>query len=97
MARETVGKVNAGAVRAVKRAIDIPEAVSKSKPSMSGLEIQKAVGLSRPMLYQLLNTLASKSLIRVHDRRRFSLDYAVGKLAQNWLLGWIRSLPRDQC
>jgi predicted transcriptional regulator len=78
--RDTVGKDNAGAVHAVERAIDILEAVSKSKPSMSVLEIQKAAGLSPPTLYRLLDTSARIAA-------GFSLDYAVVKLAQNSLLG----------
>jgi IclR family acetate operon transcriptional repressor len=75
-------------VRAVERAIEILEAFTKNKPSMSVLEIQKEVGLSRPTLYRLLETLASKGLIRAHGApQRFSLDYGVGRLAQSWLSG----------
>src|SRR5579863_2234999 len=75
-------------VRAVERAIEILEAFSRKKPAMSVIEIQKAVGLSRPTLYRLLETLASKGLIRAHGTpQRFSLDYGVGRLAQNWLSG----------
>jgi IclR family transcriptional regulator, acetate operon repressor len=76
-----------GAVRAVERAIEILEAFSK-KPSMSVLEIQKVVGLSRPTLYRILETLAAKGFVRAHGTpQRFSLDYAVGRLAQSWLSG----------
>lgn len=75
-------------VRAVERAIEILEAFSRKKPSMSVIEIQKAVGLSRPTLYRLLETLASKGFIRAHGTpQRFSLDYGVGRLAQSWLAG----------
>jgi IclR family transcriptional regulator, acetate operon repressor len=87
MPRTTVPKSQTGNVRAVERAIEILEAFSK-KSSMSVLEIQKIVGLSRPTLYRILETLASKGFIRAHGTpQRFSLDYAVGRLAQIWLSG----------
>jgi IclR family transcriptional regulator, acetate operon repressor len=77
-----------GGVRAVERAIDILEAFSNDRPSMSVLDIQKQVGLSRPTLYRLLETLAARGFIRVQGTpQRFSLDYGVQKLAQAWLAG----------
>jgi IclR family transcriptional regulator, acetate operon repressor len=88
MTRTAAPKIKMNGVRAVERAIGILEAFSKNKTSMSVIEIQKAVGLSRPTLYRLLETLASKGLIRAHGTpQRFSLDYAVGRLAQSWLSG----------
>jgi DNA-binding IclR family transcriptional regulator len=88
MPRTASPKSSTSKVRAVERAIEILEAFSKRKPSMSVIEIQKAVGLSRPTLYRLLETLASKGLIRAHGTpQRFSLDYGVGRLAQSWLSG----------
>jgi DNA-binding IclR family transcriptional regulator len=88
MPHTTVPKSKATNVRAVERAIEILEAFSNTKSSMSVLEIQKAVGLSRPTLYRILETLASKGFIRPHGMpQRFSLDYAVGRLAQSWLSG----------
>jgi len=87
MPPKRVPKPQTGNVRAVERAIEILEAFSK-KSSMSVLEIQKIVGLSRPTLYRILETLASKGFIRAHGTpQRFSLDYAAGKLAQSWLSG----------
>jgi IclR family transcriptional regulator, acetate operon repressor len=87
MAR-TAAKRKTTGVRSVERAIDILEAFSKDRPAMSVLEIQKQTRLSRPTLYRLLETLASRGLIRVHgDPQRFSLDYGVQDLAQNWLSG----------
>ena len=75
-------------VRAVDRAIEILRSFSAEKASMSVLEIQKKVRLSRPTLYRLLETLASHGLIRAHGTpQRFSLDYGVGQLAQNWMAG----------
>jgi IclR family transcriptional regulator, acetate operon repressor len=77
-----------GSVRAVERAIDILEAFSSERPSMSVLDVQKQVGLSRPTLYRLLETLAARGFIRVQGTpQRFSLDYGVQKLAQAWLAG----------
>lgn len=87
MPRAKAPKPQTSTVRAVERAIEILEAFS-IKPSMSVLEIQKAVGLSRPTLYRILETLAAKGLVRVHGTpQRYSLDYAVGRLAQSWLSG----------
>jgi IclR family acetate operon transcriptional repressor len=88
MARSTPHKAKMTNVRAVERAVEILEVFSEGKPSMSVLEIQKQVGLSRPTVYRLLETLASKGLIRADGTpQRFSLDYGVAKLAQSWLSG----------
>jgi DNA-binding IclR family transcriptional regulator len=47
---------------------------------------QKQTRLSRPTLYRLLETLASRGFIRIHgEPQRFSLDHGVQRLAQNWL------------
>jgi DNA-binding IclR family transcriptional regulator len=87
MPRAKAATSKTGPVRAVERAIEILEAFSK-KPSMSVLEIEKVVGLRRPTLYRILETLASKGFVRAHGiPQRFSLDYAVGRLAQSWLSG----------
>jgi DNA-binding IclR family transcriptional regulator len=75
-------------VRAVDRAIEILQCFTPEKPSMSVIDIQERVPLSRPTLYRLLQTLASKGLIRAFgDPQRFSLDYGVGRLAHNWMAG----------
>jgi IclR family transcriptional regulator, acetate operon repressor len=77
-----------GSVRALERAIDILEAFSADRPSMSVIDIQKRVGLSRPTVYRLLETLTGRGLIRVHGTpQRFSLDYGVQQLGLNWLSG----------
>jgi DNA-binding IclR family transcriptional regulator len=84
--RATDNKIKS--VRAVERAIEILRAFSSEKPSMSVLEISEKVGLSPPTVYRLLETLASQRLIRAHGTpQRFSLDYGVGQLAQNWMAG----------
>lgn len=75
-------------VRAVERAIEILQCFSPDKQWMSVLEIQQKVPLSRPTLYRLLQTLASKGVIRVEgEPQRFALDYVVGALAHSWLAG----------
>jgi IclR family transcriptional regulator, acetate operon repressor len=88
MPRKLPKKTKANGVRAVDRAIEILRAFSAEKASMSVLEIQERVSLSRPTLYRLLETLAAHGLIRAHGTpQRFSLDYGVGQLAQNWSSG----------
>ncbi len=75
-------------VRVLDRAIEILKAFTAECPSMGVPEIEKKVHLSRPTVYRLLETLASHGLVRVHGApQRFSLDYAVGQLAQNWIAG----------
>src|SRR5262245_35033342 len=86
MPRPAANKIKS--VRAVDRAIEILQALSPDKPSMSVLEIEKKVRLSRPTVYRLLETLVSHGLVRVHGTpQRFSLDYGVGLLAKNWTAG----------
>lgn len=75
-------------VRAVDRAIAVLQAFGPDRPMMSALDIQRRVGLSRPTIYRLLETLAAHGFVRAHgEPQRFSLDYAVGQLAQSWLAG----------
>jgi len=75
-------------VRAVDRAIAILQAFSVEAPSMSVIDLQERVRLSRPTLYRLLETLAAHGLVRAHGTpQRFSLDYGVGQLAQIWMAG----------
>ena len=51
-------------MRAVDRAIAILQCFTADKPALSVLEIQRRVGLSRPTLYRLLQTLAATGLVR---------------------------------
>lgn len=77
-----------GGVRAVDRAIDILQCFSPDRPLMSVIEIQQRVGLSRPTLYRLLQTLAGKGLVVSEgDPQRFRLAHGVMKLAHVWLAG----------
>jgi len=75
-------------VRAVDRAIAILQCFSADQPSMSVIEIQKRVGLSRPTLYRLLHTLSTRGLIHAEgDPQRFKLAHGVMKLSHVWLSG----------
>jgi DNA-binding IclR family transcriptional regulator len=77
-----------GVVRSVERAVDILQSFSPGHPWMSVGDIQRKVGLSRPTLYRLLHTLASRGLVRIEgDPQRFALDYGVGRLAHSWTAG----------
>ncbi len=72
-------------VRAVERAVEILQAFSPARPSMSVVELQRVLGLSRPTLYRLLQTLVSKGLVRADgEPQRFSLGPGVMSLAHVW-------------
>jgi DNA-binding IclR family transcriptional regulator len=82
------GAEMAGTVRAVDRAIAVLQCFTAAEPAMSVLEIQRRVGLSRPTLYRLLQTLAAKGLISAEgDPQRFRLGHGVMQLAHVWLSG----------
>ena len=75
-------------VRAVDRAIAILQCFTADKPALSVLDIQKRVGLSRPTLYRLLQTLGASGLIKAEgDPQRFRLAHGVMELAHVWLAG----------
>jgi DNA-binding HxlR family transcriptional regulator len=50
-------------VRSIERAIDILQCLSQARGPMSVGELQKAIGLSRPTLYRILQTLEKRDLI----------------------------------
>lgn len=75
-------------VRAVDRAISILQAFTPVKPLMSVVEIQRAVGISRPTVYRLLNSLTASGLIESEgEPQRFRLGHGVLRLAQVWQSG----------
>jgi DNA-binding IclR family transcriptional regulator len=86
---DTEAKGGEGAtVRAVDRAIAILQCFTADKPALSVLEIQRRVGLSRPTLYRLLQTLAATGLVKAEgDPQRFRLAHGVMELAHVWLAG----------
>ncbi|HLZ02289.1 MAG TPA: IclR family transcriptional regulator [Bradyrhizobium sp.] len=82
------GENGAAGVRAVDRAIAILQCFTPDQPALSVIEIQKRVGLSRPTLYRLLQTLAQRDLILSEgDPQRFRLAHGVMKLSHVWLKG----------
>ena len=85
---EPAGAGEAGGVRAVDRAIAILQCFTPDQPALSVIEIQKRVGLSRPTLYRLLQTLAQRDLILAEgEPQRFRLSHGVMKLSHVWLKG----------
>jgi len=61
-------------VRAVERAIDVLTCFTRERPTLSVTDLQRALNLSRPTLYRLLQTLEGKGLIRSFgDPQRFQL------------------------
>lgn len=82
------GRDAASTVRAVDRALAILQAFTPEHASMSVLDLQQRVGLSRPTLYRLLHTLAARGLIRAEgDPQRFKLGHGVMQLSHAWLKG----------
>ena len=85
---DTETKGEGSTVRAVDRAIAILQCFTADKPALSVLEIQRRVGLSRPTLYRLLQTLAATGLVKAEgDPQRFRLAHGVMELAHVWLAG----------
>jgi predicted DNA-binding transcriptional regulator AlpA len=90
MPRKAEAKDESGvaSVRAVDRAIAILQCFTPDQPALSVIEIQKRVGLSRPTLYRLLQTLAQRDLIDAKgEPQRFRLSHGVMKLSHVWLKG----------
>lgn len=88
MTKKAETENGAGSVRAVDRAIAILQCFTPDQPALSVIDIQKRVGLSRPTLYRLLQTLAQRDLIHAEcDPQRFRLSHGVMKLSHVWLKG----------
>ncbi len=76
----------AKSVRAVERAVDILRCFGGETPNLAVTDLQRRLGLSRPTLYRLLETLERKGLIRSFgEPRRFELGHGVVELAGSWL------------
>src|ERR1700758_4908856 len=87
-AKETAKAEPADGVRAVDRAVAILQCFTSDQPALSVIEIQKRVGLSRPTLYRLLQTLAQRDLVLAEgEPQRFRLSHGVMKLSHVWLKG----------
>ncbi|MES2362838.1 MAG: IclR family transcriptional regulator [Pseudomonadota bacterium] len=77
-----------GGVRAVLRALDILLAFKPGDNELLVAELLKRVDLSRPTLYRLLDTLASKGFLTSEgEPQRFRLGPAVAQLAHAWSSG----------
>jgi DNA-binding IclR family transcriptional regulator len=72
-------------VRAVERALDVLAAFGPAHHDLLVADLVKIVGLSRPTLYRLLNTLEKKGFVTSSgEPQRFRLGPSVAKLAHNW-------------
>ena len=73
-------------IRSVERALDVLTFLARADGPVSVTGLQRALHLSRPTLYRLLQTLAGKGLVRSFgEPQRFALDYRVVELAGGWL------------
>jgi DNA-binding IclR family transcriptional regulator len=72
-------------VRAVERALDVLAAFSPGDNELLVADLLKRVGLSRPTLYRLLQTLEKKGFVASSGQpQRFRLGPAVARLAHVW-------------
>mgnify|MGYP000400827748 FL=1 len=72
-------------MRAVERALDVLAAFGPAHHDLLVADLVKIVGLSRPTLYRLLNTLEKKGFVTSSgEPQRFRLGPSVAKLAHNW-------------
>lgn len=75
-----------GNVRAVERAIAILFSFTRGSPMKTVAEMQADLGISRPTLYRLLQTLQRLGLVRGSgEPLRYTLDHRVLMLADAWL------------
>jgi len=73
-------------VRAVDRAIDILQAVSRQPDGVKIAELEKQTGIARPTLYRLVRTLERRQLLRpCSDPTQYALDIGIVALAQPWM------------
>lgn len=74
-----------GTVQSVDRAFDILNSFSPEEPLLSVADLRAKLGLSRPTVYRLLETLVRNGVIRaVGKPQKFALDVGVAKLAHTW-------------
>jgi len=75
-----------GSVRAVDRALAVLFSFTRGAPMKTVAELQEDLGIKRPTLYRLLQTLERRGLVRSSgEPLRYSLDHAVMQLADTWL------------
>ncbi|WP_083741906.1 IclR family transcriptional regulator [Bradyrhizobium mercantei] len=75
-------------VRAVHRAVTILKCFTPEAPTLSLIDLEHQVGLSRSTLYRLLHTLCATGLVEtLSEPERFRLASGVMQLAHAWLSG----------
>lgn len=75
-----------GTVRSVERAIAILFSFTRGSAIKTAAEIQGDLGISRPTVYRLLQTLQLQGLVRGSgEPLRYALDHRVMSLADAWL------------
>jgi IclR family transcriptional regulator, acetate operon repressor len=73
-------------VRAVERAIAVLFSFTRGSPGKTVADLQSELGISRPTLYRLLQTLQRQGLVRGRgEPARYALDHRVLALADAWL------------
>jgi DNA-binding IclR family transcriptional regulator len=73
-------------VRAVDRAIDILQAVSRQPDGVKIADLERQTGIARPTLYRLVRTLARRQLLRpCNNPTQYALDIGIVALAQPWM------------
>jgi IclR family acetate operon transcriptional repressor len=83
---EASADAEVGTVRSVERAIAILFSFTRGGSSKTVAELQAALGISRPTLYRLLQTLQHHGLVRGSgEPLRYTLDHRVMSLADTWL------------
>jgi IclR family transcriptional regulator, acetate operon repressor len=82
---EKTGTSTGEGVRAVERALDVLAAFTPEQHDLLVADLVKRVGLSRPTIYRLLNTLERKGFVTSSgEPQRFRLGPAVARLAHVW-------------
>jgi IclR family transcriptional regulator, acetate operon repressor len=92
---------SSSSVQSVGRAAAILRYAASASNGVTAREVSEALGLRRPTVYHLLNTLVAEGLLARGQDRRYRLGLAVGQLAEAFrrslsppehLVGHIRSL-----
>jgi DNA-binding IclR family transcriptional regulator len=86
MKEDDPGDSDVGTVRSVERAIAVLFAFTHGSTSKTVAELQAQIGISRPTLYRLLQTLQRHRLVHGSgEPLRYALDHRVMSLADAWL------------
>jgi IclR family transcriptional regulator, acetate operon repressor len=86
MGEDQKSEGEAGTVRSVERAIAILFSFTRGSAFKTVAELQADLGISRPTVYRLLQTLQRHGLVRgTGEPLRYTLDHRVMSLADTWL------------